>query len=146
MDKNTNYRLTPAIMLKAMQGEYDAIAYYKQLSELAPNEEFKRMIAHFAEDEATHLEMSTQLYTRLFKNRPQLEQQKTPTIVNFEEGLKQAFHDETDAYETYRNIYLDNMSPAVRNLYFKTMTDENEHALKIVYMLTTMPSYATMNP
>ncbi len=129
-----NFRLTPDLLMQAMNGENHGIAYYTALAELAPDDHAKDMILHFRDDEEKHLNAFEMLFTRMTGRRPNLPAPEKPEISSFEEGLGQAFSDEMGAYELYRNIILANPTPFVREIFFEAMTDENEHAIKNNYL------------
>ncbi len=136
--KRESYVLTPELLTTTMIGEQDAIDYYEKLAQMAPNENFARVIMGFREDEMKHLGNSKALFKRLSGQSPELPPVKQPRIRSFQEGLEQAIFDELGAYEAYRNIYLDNDQPIIRNIFFENLTDEMEHAAKINFMLTAL--------
>jgi rubrerythrin len=67
---------------------------------------------------------------------PQIPLPKQPRILSYIDGVKKAIMDELEAYEFYRDIYIANMSPEIRNIFFEALTDENEHAAKFNYIFT----------
>lgn len=59
-----------------------------------------------------------------------------PTFPNYLAGVEPTILDELDAYEFYRDIYLASSDHMVRNIFFKALTDENEHAAHLNYLFT----------
>ncbi len=129
-------KLTNGEMIKAMTGEQDAISYYQQLMSMTLDNKNREIISEIRNDEIGHFKDLMDLYHRLYSKTPELPPVKKPIIPSFEEGLQDAITDELNAYEFYRNIYLNNASPMIRSLFFKAFTDENEHASKLIFILT----------
>lgn len=135
MDNNSQLVLSPKLLIKAMQGEQDAIAYYEQLHRMTSDKQDMDLIQGIHDDEIKHYNMFANLYYRMTGQMPYT-QPKQPQIDSFSAGVKQSVMDELEAYEFYRDIYLANNNPEVKNIFFEAMTDENEHAVKHNYMYT----------
>lgn len=131
---NGQFQLTPEIILKSIKDEQDAIMFYKHLVTLATNEQDVNLIKDIHNDEVKHFSNLYNLYKQLTGRSPQIPLPKQPRIPSFIDGVKKAFLDELDAYEFYRDIYIDNVSPEIRDIYFDALTDENEHAMKFNFM------------
>jgi rubrerythrin len=130
------YNVTPAQLLKAMKGEAEARKYYKRLMGMAPNERDEDIIEHFFEDETKHLSKFRMLFEMITGKEPEIANVKQPDFDNYLEGIEQAILDELEAYEFYRDIYLSNNNPIVRDIFFEALTDENEHAAHLNYLYT----------
>jgi hypothetical protein len=50
---------------------------------------------------------------------------KLSDFSNYIEGLEQIIINELEAYEFYRDIYLDNNNPIVRDVFFEVLADES---------------------
>lgn len=133
---NGQYQLTPEILMKAIKDEQDAIMYYKLLITLTSDNQDVEFIRGIHNDEVKHFSNFYHLYKQLTGMVPQIPLPKQPQISSFVEGIKKAFLDELYAYEYYRDIYIDNNSPDIRSILFDALTDENEHAMKLNFMLT----------
>lgn len=131
--RNNLTRLT-----EAMHSEVEAIVFYEQLSRMTQDRENKDILAHILEDEHKHLRDLECIYQEITGCRLTLPQPVTPYITSFCEGLMTAFFDELSAYEFYRNIYLANQNFRRRNVFFLNMSDENEHAIKLNYLISKM--------
>lgn len=136
MDDSLRYQSTPDILIKAMQGEQDAIVYYEQLQRMAPDKRSAELIGHIRADEIKHWGAFGNLYARITGQYPSLPYPKTPQIASFIDGVEQSILDELEAYEFYRDVFLTNPSAEVRIVFLEALTDENEHAAKHNYMFT----------
>ncbi len=130
------YNVTPAQLMKAMRGEAEARKYYKKLMGMAPNEKEADIIEHFYEDETKHLSKFRMLFEMITGKEPEISNVKAPDFDSYIEGIEQAILDELEAYEFYRDIYLVNNNPIVRDVFFEAYTDENEHAAHLNYLYT----------
>lgn len=131
-----SYNVTPAQLLKAMNGEASARKYYKKLAGMAPDEKEADIIEHFYEEETKHLSKFRMLFEMTTGKEPELTGVKQPSFDNYLEGIEQAILDELEAYEFYRDIYLSSNNPMVREIFFEAFTDENEHAAHLNYLYT----------
>jgi len=125
-------QVTKAV-LDAIIGEATAIDFYNRLLTAAPNQKHKENIHHALEDEKIHLQLFTQLYIALTGQQP-IYQIKKEEFSNYNEGLRMAYEDELEAYENYRNAYLLTQDQYIRDVFFRAMTDENEHAMRFGFL------------
>lgn len=130
------YNVAPAQLMKAMKGETEAGKYYKRLMDMVPNEKETDIIEHFCEDETKHFSKFRMLFKMITGKEPEISDVKSPDFSNYIEGLEQAILDELEAYEFYRDIYLANNNPIVRDVFFEALTDESEHAAHLNYLYT----------
>ncbi|GAB6935246.1 MAG: ferritin-like domain-containing protein [Calditerricola sp.] len=117
----------------ALVGERSAIAFYRRLLDMAPNDEHRKQIEHAYEDEKKHYRMFENLYIRLTGRRPDVKPM-TVTFATYEEGLKKAFYDELEAAELYRDTQLLTRNKAIRDIFYEAMTDEMEHAARFSFI------------
>lgn len=125
-------------LLSAIKGEATAVQFYSQLMRIAQTNEERSSIAHALEDERIHLQSFIQLYTSLFGAQP-VYQPEQKTFSSLAEGLKMAREDELEAYEQYRDVYLSTKDMDVRDVFFRAMTDEIEHALRFSILAFEQP-------
>ncbi|SHH62914.1 Rubrerythrin [Caloranaerobacter azorensis DSM 13643] len=130
------YGITPNQLIQAMKGELEAIEYYERLIKMAPNREEANIIRAFYEDEKKHYNNFRRLYMMMTGRPPIILPVNKPKIKSYLQGIEQAILDELKAYEFYRDIYLSNINPYVRNTFFEAFTDENEHAAHLNYIYT----------
>lgn len=118
----------------AINDQASAIKFYGALEGLAPSS-YRDFVTHAKNDEMLHLRLLSKLYRRLTGHRPTV-QTKTTEFSGYKEGLEIAFRDELEAAELYRDMYLSTRIPEVRDVLFRTMTDEMEHAQRFNFLYT----------
>jgi rubrerythrin len=133
--------LTREQLLKAIEGERDAITFYEHLKTLTGDEEHLKNIGHIMHDEKKHLEKFEELFRKKFGGRERaepspMEQSDRPLPHEFNAALRQAINDELEAYEFYRDVYMDCTNEQVKVPFYGAMTDENEHAIRLNMMYT----------
>lgn len=114
-------------LMKAMQGEMDAIKFYAYLIQQAPDKFQQEIITGIREDEEKHLNNFQTVYCMLTGRIYELPEKEPTLPTNYMEGLLNAFKDEQEAYELYKTNYLCNNDPNIRNSYWDAMMDEAEH-------------------
>jgi rubrerythrin len=124
-------------ILKAIKSEAEAIDFYQRLLKFAPGHRGQDDISHALEDERIHLRDFSQLYYSLTGMQPVYRPKKI-AFHNLQEGLRLAYQDELEAYEFYRDIYLMTSHPLIRDVFFRAMTDEIEHAMRFGFLKTQM--------
>ncbi|MET1249323.1 ferritin-like domain-containing protein [Sporolactobacillus sp. STCC-11] len=124
-------------VLDAVKGEATAVDFYGRLAEAAPNAEMRADILSIRQDEHDHFQLFSWLYAQLTGNQPVF--QITPVqFRSFSEGLRIAYRDELEDYETYRNLYLTHSDPTVRNILLRAFSDEIKHAIRFGFMTTNL--------
>lgn len=119
-------------LLKAIQGEHEAIQFYTTLEQLAPPAH-KRYIRSIREDErADHFAKFSNLYRSLTGHNPRLTNATLPK--NYVSGLKQAIDDEQNAAKFYTEIYTTSRDPYVRSIFFDAIADEMRHATRLSFL------------
>nr|WP_263323856.1 ferritin-like domain-containing protein [Neobacillus sp. Marseille-Q6967] len=121
-------------ILNGIKGEAAAIDFYTRLVKDAPDNKHREDIQHALDDEKIHLKEFTQLYKSLSGQDPKYQIKKTK-YNTYEDGLRIAYGDELEAYEDYRNSFLLTQNMAVRDIFFRAMTDEIEHATRFGFLL-----------
>lgn len=122
-------------LTKAIRDEATAIGFYRMLMESAQNETQRANIEHAYKDEQQHLKMFTHLYQKLTGKQASIQRDKV-TFSNYEAGLEQAFAAELSAAEMYRDMYLSVRLPRIRDMLFRALTDEMEHAQRFNFIYT----------
>lgn len=116
-------------VLDGIKAEATAIEFYTRLAEIAPTSEAKADILHALDDEKIHLQKFSELYLRLTGMQPIY--QIVPVSFNsFQDGAREAYRTELEAYEEYRNAYLMTQDPIIRDVFLRAFTDEIEHAIR----------------
>lgn len=128
---NDYYQLIEDLQ-KAIQGEYEAIQFYRALIPMAPPDH-RKYIGQIESDERTeHIVNFSNLYRHLTGKEPSVHPGKLPT--DYVSGLKKAIDDEQEAAEFYQKVYLGSNDPFVRKIFFEAMTDEMRHATRISFL------------
>lgn len=112
---------------RAINGEYQAIQYYRRLARLAPNEEARQTILSIRQDEIRHYNSFSRIYTQLTGRRPRVEQGTLPRT--YREGLRVAIQDELEASRFYREISAMSNVPRITNRFFRASQDEFRHSV-----------------
>jgi rubrerythrin len=123
-------------LLKAIEGEQNAIAGYEHMKTLTDDKGHLETVNGIIRDEHKHLKSFEELYRRKFGNGLMSPRMMSPSAHIFTDSVKSAFEDELESYEFYRDVYLDNSGEQLRAPFFEAMTDENEHAIRLNMMLT----------
>ncbi|MEY2373345.1 ferritin-like domain-containing protein [Lysinibacillus capsici] len=101
--QSTTSNLLILDLIKAINGEYNAIRFYKHLAQLAPNEEVKDRILEIRKDEMRHYQGFVYSYTYLTGQQPSPQINET-LPQNFKSGILTAFKDEQEAVEFYHRV------------------------------------------
>jgi len=122
------------MVVKAIYDERAAQLHYTVLYERAVTPFQKRQIKHALDDEIKHERMLIDLYRSISGHSPQVPTPVPEDMRDFLEGLKEAFEDELEAAEHYRDLMQMTSLPQVRDQLFELMTDEMEHATRFAYV------------
>lgn len=112
-------------------------ALYKELAEIAPNEEFKKLLLEFSADEQSHADTFKSIYRRMFGKvyNPIIEKPKLEG--SFNDILRDRVLDESGDFRKYGEQYITTHNNVMlKNAYYRARTDENVHALRLLYMLS----------
>lgn len=120
-----------------IEAELGDAALYRKLAQIAPNEEDKKLLNEFANDEQSHAETFQNIYKMMFA-RSYTPVIGTPDVSgSFDDILRDRVLDESGDFRKYGEQYIktenNNM---LRNAYYRARTDENVHALRLLYMLS----------
>ena len=119
-----------------INAENEDYIFYSELAKHAPEEEYRNLLTEIAEEEKGHADSFTNIFRMLAGRDPVLS--VSPVAVNgdFYEILRDRLMDETRDYKKYSEHYaVMPQNNTIRNAFFRAMTDENSHALKLLYML-----------
>lgn len=119
-------------LASAINQEASAIRFYATLADMAPNS-YRSFVTHAREDEEVHLRLFRRLYQRLTGTEPMVSPEET-SFGGYKQGIETAFRNELDAAELYRNMYLSTKIRKVRDILFRAMTDEMEHAQRFSFL------------
>jgi rubrerythrin len=128
-----NYAKFIADLQKAINDQASAVAFYGDLEAMAKTDRQQRCIDHARRDEMVHLRLFKAMYRTLTGRHPHVQPTKM-SVSDFKAGILQAFDAELEAAEMYRDMYLSTQIPKVRDVLFRTMTDEMEHAQRFSFI------------
>lgn len=121
-----------------INAELSDSALYRELARIAPNEQDRKLLLEFADDEQAHADEFKRIY-RLFYGRNFIPDVKKPQIVNsYREILRDRVLDESGDFRKYGEQYASTDNPTLKNAYYRARTDENVHALRLLYMLSAL--------
>ncbi|MCL6444271.1 MAG: ferritin-like domain-containing protein [Alicyclobacillus sp.] len=118
----------------AINDQASAVKFYEVLEGMAPSK-YRDFVNHAKNDEMVHFRLLSKLYRRLTGYQPSV-QAETTQFSSYKEGIEIAFRRELEAAELYRDMYLNTRVPEIRDILFKTMTDEMEHAQRFNFLYT----------
>ena len=121
-------------IVKAINGEYSAIACYDALSKLAPTEEDRKRILEIRNDEIRHYQVFTHIYTMLTRRQP------NPKMIEqcanaYNEGVNAAFKDEQETVDFYYGISARAQDHYIKEQFWRAAADEQNHAVWFLYLL-----------
>ena len=133
MQTSTNTEVLNDI-LKAIDGEYTAIACYELLANQAPNDEIKKRILEIRNDEIRHYETFWYLYISLTGKQPSPKNTRQ-CPADYRSGVLAAFTDEQETVDFYHNIARNTDNPVIRDAFTRASADEQNHAVWFLYFL-----------
>jgi rubrerythrin len=124
-------------IMKAINGQYSAIACYEQLAKLAPTNKERERIMEIRADEQRHLDQFVQIYISLTGRQPT--PQKTEECAKeYKHGLEAAIEDEQMTVDFYMEIADRAMNPQIRETFRRAAKDEQNHAVWFLYFYSKL--------
>jgi len=110
---------------------------YKELSKIAPNDEYRQLLLEFSADEQAHAVRFQKIY-KMITGRAYNPVVPKPVIEgSFNDILRDRVLDESGDFRKYGEQYIiTNNNNELKNAYYLARTDENVHALRLLYMLS----------
>ncbi len=118
----------------AINDQATAVKFYEALEDMAPSK-YRGFVSHAKNDEMLHVRLLSKLYRKLTGRHPNVLVEKTQ-FSSYKDGVELAFRSELEAAELYRDMYLCTRVPEIRDILFRTMTDEMEHAQRFNFLYT----------
>lgn len=112
-------------------------ALYRELAKMAPNQNDSQLLREFAEDEQAHANEFQRIY-RMMTGRNYTPTLQPPDLSDsYRDILRDRVLDESGDFRKYGEQYLQtNQNQALKNAYYRARTDENVHALRLLYLLS----------
>jgi rubrerythrin len=127
---------TPQKLQMYISAELGDAALYTELSKMAPNDEYRQLLLEFAEDEQSHAQRFKKIY-KMLTGRSYNPIVPEPVLEgSFNDILRDRVLDESGDFRKYGEQYMiTNNNKELKNAYYIARTDENVHALRLLYML-----------
>lgn len=120
-----------------IRAELGDAALYRELAKIAPSEEDRKLLLEFSADEQSHAQEFQKIYTMLTRSvyNPEV---STPVITKpYRDVLHERILDESGDFRKYGEQYIiPTMNSELTRAYYRARTDENVHALRLLYLLT----------
>lgn len=114
-------------------------ALYRALSEMAPNEKDRRLLYEFANDEQSHADEFQRIYRSMTGRRYNPTLPPPDLSDGYRDILRDRVLDESGDFRKYGEQYLQtNQNQALKTAYYRARTDENVHALRLLYLLSEL--------
>ncbi|MDT8860280.1 ferritin-like domain-containing protein [Alkalihalobacillus sp. MEB130] len=122
-------------IMRAINGQYSAIACYEQLARLAPTQEIRKKILEIRQDEVRHFHVFSEIYVSLTGRQPSPQiTEACPT--DYRSGLNAAFMDEQETVDFYLDIADKTSDRYIQQQFRRAAADEQNHAVWFLYFLT----------
>lgn len=121
----------------AINAEHNAIRVYERLMQMAPNDDFRRIIGNIRDDEIGHFRAFSQQYAQLTGGRkPELT--AAPLPATFEEGVEESIRDELEDSKFYQDTtpFADDLN--IERTLLNASADEARHATWFSYIWNKM--------
>lgn len=128
---NDTYQIPPGMLMKAILNEKDKIVHYEYLCSMITDQTILQIIEDIIKDETDHHYIFINLFIQLFGYEPEPYDGAQPQFFSFIDGVKQAIVNESTTYDFYRNIYNYDQNTEVRNTFYKILTEEDNHYIKM---------------
>ena len=120
-----------------IKAELGDAALYKELSKIAPNEDDRKLLIEFSNDEQSHADEFKKIYTMLTRETYNPEIQPPVITDSYRNVLRERVIDESGDFRKYGEQYIrTHMNNELKDAYYRARTDENVHALRLLYMLS----------
>ncbi|WP_176224007.1 cupin domain-containing protein [Thalassobacillus devorans] len=113
-------------LLDAIKRKAKTIHLYHRLSEKAADQQEQAVILQALNEERTHLQHFTELYTRLSGQLPDYETEKI-TFHSYQDGVRKASEIEAENYEAMRFYYYRSPQSSTGHAFLRACQDEIRH-------------------
>ncbi len=121
-------------LMKALQGEYNAIVEYEHLAGQAPNESIRNRILEIRNDEKRHYQMFAYLLKHWFGQ--DFHPQPVKTTTSYKEGVLNAIIDEQETVDFYHDLAEQINDPHAKMMIMRAAADEQNHAVWFLLFYT----------
>lgn len=124
-------------ILKAINGQYSAIACYNRLAQIAPTEEERKRIHEIRKDEIDHYQVFSEIFIAITGTKP-MPQITEICPASYKEGLQFAIKDEQNTVDFYLDIADKAQDPYIKEKFKRAAADEQNHALWFLYYFSSL--------
>ncbi len=120
-----------------INAELGDAALYRELAKDAPSENDRQLLLEFADDEQAHADEFKRIY-RIMTGRSYYPTVQ-PVVLNgsYQDILRDRVLDESGDFRKYGEQYIQTcQNNTLKNAYYRARTDENVHALRLLYLLS----------
>ena len=116
--------------------ENDSEIFYEELAKIAPNDNYRQLLMAMSNDEEDHAETFKQIYHHMTGKTFDPEVSKPIFESSFDDILWMRVLDETSNYRKYGYQYFQtDPRSELSAAYYIAKTDENVHAMRLLYMI-----------
>ncbi|MGE5630224.1 MAG: hypothetical protein ACM3TR_03900 [Caulobacteraceae bacterium] len=126
------------LLREAMIDERKDHKKYKLMMNMTDNKEIVDQIRYAYEDEAKHYDMFQEIYEELSGSSPETPIPDIELPNRLIDAVKSSIDGELEAVELYREIRAMLRGKKYRNMLFEIITDEQEHAIRFVYLYSML--------
>lgn len=119
-----------------IESELNDAVLYRELAKKAVNQIDRQLLLEFAEDEQAHAQEFQKLYRQMFNQSYNPSVSKPSLDEPFADILRNRVLDESGDFHKYSLAYLEAKNDALKKQLYHTLTDENVHTMRLLYMLS----------
>lgn len=129
---------TPQMLQSYIVAEMKDSALYREIAKVAPNDKDRELLLELSRDEQAHADEFKRLYRQMYGTAYNPEIPPPPPVSDFYGILHERLLDESHDFWKYARQYLDTRgNPSLKEAYYLAHIDENVHALRILYILSS---------
>lgn len=108
---------------------------YRQMAEMAPTDEHRKLLLEFARDDRSHADELTKIYRSLFVEDYSPVLPPIKLSGTYQENLRKRVLEESESFRTYDRQYRSTNNTALKNAYYRARADDNVHTSRLLYLL-----------
>jgi rubrerythrin len=124
------------LITEAMRDERHDRKKYETMMEMTSDAKIKEQIEFAYEDEEKHYNMFKQIYFYLTGKQLEVQTPNVEKYDNLKAAVESSINGELEAVELYRKIQSMLPTQQLRDMLFEIITDEQEHAIRFVYLFS----------
>ncbi|UCZ53433.1 ferritin-like domain-containing protein [Bacillus shivajii] len=121
-------------MMKAINDEYSAIAFYRKLADMAHTDEARRQILEIRKNHVRHFDEFNRIYKNLTGRKPTPEvKEECPNT--YRDGILAGFKNEQKTVNFYLDIADRTQDASIKEIFRRAAADEQNHAVWFLFFL-----------